>query len=102
MKECLGKSSVRNCFVQSLTNVVGVEKGSVTPLGLFNDREKHVVNVILDQKMVENDELPMIFHPLTNDYSTQLTARELQLFLDATGHKYSTRDFSSTSNPEAK
>jgi hypothetical protein len=67
----------------------------VTPLGLFNDRIKHQVNVILDKKMVENDELAMIFHPLTNDYSTQLTARELKLFLQHTGHAYTARDFSS-------
>jgi Ala-tRNA(Pro) deacylase len=81
----------------------GVEKGSVTPLGLFNDRVKHAVHVILDKKMIENDNLPMIFHPLTNDYSTQLTARELKLFLQHTGHEYTVRDFTSTSTaPETK
>jgi len=45
--------------------------------------------------MVENDGLPMIFHPLTNDYSTQLTSHELKIFLKSTGHEYSVRDFSS-------
>lgn len=88
-----------------LISYIGVEKGSVTPLGLFNDRVKHSVNVILDKKMVENDDLPMIFHPLTNDYSTQLTARELKLFLQHTGHVFVARDFTSNSTvtaPESK
>jgi hypothetical protein len=103
LKECLGTLLCSYIIRALFTYLSGVEKGSVTPLGLFNDRVKHAVRVILDKKMIENDHLPMIFHPLTNDYSTQLTARELKLFLQHTGHEYTVRDFTSNfTAPETK
>jgi hypothetical protein len=64
-----------------------VKKGSVTPLALLNDKNNKV-NVILDSKMIDSDDNILLFHPLTCDKTLPITAKQLLLFIEATGHKY--------------
>lgn len=67
-----------------MTEVLGVEPGSVTPFGLINDAEGRVTPV-LDREMLELR--PLNFHPLRNDATTQIAPQDLLRFVAATGHE---------------
>jgi Ala-tRNA(Pro) deacylase len=67
-----------------LMELLGVEPGSVTPFGLINDKAARI-NVILDQRMMENDRLN--YHPLRNDATTTIAARDLLAFIRSCGHE---------------
>jgi Ala-tRNA(Pro) deacylase len=64
--------------------ILGVEPGSVTPFGLINDGGGRAT-VILDQAMMEQEWLN--YHPLRNDATTTIRARDLLAFIRATGHE---------------
>jgi Ala-tRNA(Pro) deacylase len=66
-----------------LMEILGVEPGSVTPLGLINDRERRV-NVILDETMMRQEKLN--FHPLQNTATTTIASGDLLTFIKACGH----------------
>ena len=77
-----------------LYDILGVRQGSVTPLGLFNDKDrKQLTGVLIDSNMVSFPDIKLLFHPLSNDYTTEITAKELELFLRSTGHKIHIMDF---------
>ncbi len=67
-----------------LEEVWGVKPGAVTPFGAINDREAKVT-VVLDAEMMRHERLN--FHPLVNTRTTGLAARDLLVFLRATGHE---------------
>ena len=67
-----------------LSEVLGLEPGSVTPFGVINDTELRVT-VILDKGLLSFNVLN--FHPLTNTATTQISPKDLQVFLCDTGHK---------------
>ncbi len=72
-----------------LSEILGVEPGSVSPFALINDREKKV-NVILDRQMMEMELLN--YHPLTNTKTTQITPHDLVVFIQSCGHLPKTVD----------
>lgn len=63
---------------------LGIEPGSVTPFALMNDAA-HRVKPILDEEMLSRD--PLNFHPLRNDRTTAIAARDLMRFVEACGHR---------------
>jgi Ala-tRNA(Pro) deacylase len=65
-----------------LSEVLGVEPGSVTPFALINDTD-HRVTLILDAALVASD--PVNFHPLTNTATTQVSQQGFQAFLETLG-----------------
>ena len=67
-----------------LMELLGVEPGSVTPFGLINDKATRV-NVILDEPMMRNDRLN--YHPLQNNATTTIAARDLLTFIRSCGHE---------------
>ncbi len=67
-----------------LTEVLGVEPGSVTPIALVNDTDRRV-NVVLDRAMMDLDLLN--YHPLTNAATTAITPADLLTFIRAAGHE---------------
>ena len=67
-----------------LIATLGVPPGSVTPFALMNDRERRV-RVVLDEGMLASD--PLNFHPLRNDRTTSIAARDLLAFVRACGHE---------------
>jgi len=67
-----------------LSEVLGLEPGSVTPFGVVNDTEQQVT-VILDKDLLAFDALN--FHPLTNTATTRISPKDLQSFLGDTGHE---------------
>ncbi len=94
----LGFRILRFADEEMLKQTLGVRQGSVTPLALFNDRTEKKVNVIIDKVLLTTDggavEKRLLFHPLTNDHTTELTASEFKQFLDACGHTVREMDFS--------
>jgi Ala-tRNA(Pro) deacylase len=66
-----------------LTEILGVEPGSVTPFGLLNDKAART-NVILDEAMMRHEQLN--FHPLRNDATTTIKSADLLTFVKACGH----------------
>lgn len=66
----------------------------MTPLGLFNDKDTHKIRgVLIDARMVEDPSYKLLFHPLSNDFTTEITAAELETFLKACGHSVQFFDF---------
>ena len=64
---------------------LGVEPGSVSPLGLINDRENHV-HLFIDEKLNESERLA--FHPNLNTASLVISKPDLLKFLEHTGNTY--------------
>jgi Ala-tRNA(Pro) deacylase len=76
-----------------------VKQGSVTPLALFNDKEAHKLRgVLIDSRMIEEPSHKLLFHPLSNDFTTEITAAELETFLKACGHDVNFLDFSNVTS----
>lgn len=67
-----------------LEEVLGVTPGSVTPFALINDPE-HRVQPLLDQAMLAHELLN--YHPLTNEATTTIVARDLSKFICGSGHE---------------
>jgi len=67
-----------------LSEVLGVEAGSVTPFAVMNDVTSKV-RLVLDAEMLALD--PLNFHPLRNDRTTAITAPDLLKFVRACEHE---------------
>ncbi|KAL0483665.1 prolyl-tRNA synthetase associated domain-containing protein [Acrasis kona] len=78
-------SNLRFADENTLQTVLGVTKGSVTPLAIINDKEKKVT-LLLDEAILGYDKL--IAHPLSNDASTVILVGDMKRFFEHTGHEY--------------
>ena len=67
-----------------MQELLGVTPGSVTPLGVLNDRDGRI-QVVLDETLAAADRVNC--HPLVNTATTTLAASDLLAFLRATGHE---------------
>lgn len=74
----------------ALLETLGVLPGSVTPLGLVNDRERRV-RPVLDARLFACDTVN--FHPLTNDKTTNIKPADLLRFIKDLGYDPLTVDF---------
>ncbi|WP_062018136.1 prolyl-tRNA synthetase associated domain-containing protein [Aureimonas sp. AU4] len=83
---------------ERMGRMLGVEPGSVTVLGLVNDRAGEVT-LVLDERLLEHDILNA--HPLTNRATTSLPLADLLRFLGATGHEPIVTPLSEASNDGA-
>jgi len=91
--KALQAPELRFADAQMLMQYLGVEPGSVTPLGLINDTE-HAVHVVLDKKIFDYDIIAM--HPLVNNASVTLSPDDLVRFIEACGNKLLVFDFTAT------
>lgn len=73
-----------------LMECLGVIPGSVTPLGVVNDREGRV-SVVLDKGILDHDQANV--HPLRNDRTTQIASPDLLKLLEAEAHPPTILDF---------
>ncbi|HYM99836.1 MAG TPA: prolyl-tRNA synthetase associated domain-containing protein [Aestuariivirgaceae bacterium] len=64
--------------------LLGVEPGAVTPLGVINDTDLKV-EVVIDRLLLESEIVNC--HPLVNTMTTSLSSAGLIAFLTATGHE---------------
>ncbi len=69
---------------QLLIARLGITPGSVTPFALMNDTRR-LVRPVLDEGMLALD--PLNFHPLRNDRTTAIAAKDLLGFVRALGHE---------------
>ena len=72
-----------------LEKYLGVKPGSVTPFGLINDIEHHVI-VFLDSTLQNAERLS--FHPCINTASLMVKRTDLLKFLDHCGNRYEWMD----------
>lgn len=66
-----------------LIATLAITPGSVTPFALMNDLA-HAVTPVLDAAMLESD--PLNFHPMRNDRTTAISAKDLVRFVESCGH----------------
>ncbi|MFH1643784.1 MAG: prolyl-tRNA synthetase associated domain-containing protein [bacterium] len=78
-----------------LLEFLGVTPGSVTPLGLVNDKN-HVVKVILDQRLFDQEILG--FHPLSNDATILITPQDLQKLINVFKNQFQILNFQELKN----
>ncbi len=82
--ERIGAGRVSFGSPERLMQYLGVVPGSVTPFGIVNDTGG-AVQVVLDKGLLAHD--PINVHPLTNDRTTAISAKDLLRFLEASGHR---------------
>ena len=76
---------------EDLLALLGVTPGSVTAFALMNDTAGKV-RFIVDAALLACD--PVNFHPLTNTATTAVSRADFRRFVEATGHRFETFDFS--------
>ncbi len=89
LRTMLGVSGLSFASPELLKELLGVEPGSVTLLGLIHDRN-HRVTVVLDQPLAEAYALQC--HPLVNSATLVIPREGMARFFAATGHTPRTLD----------
>ncbi|HXV32112.1 MAG TPA: prolyl-tRNA synthetase associated domain-containing protein [Sinorhizobium sp.] len=69
---------------EKLMEYLGVIPGAVTAFGAINDTDSKV-KIILDEALMEFDIINC--HPLSNDQTTSIAAKDMLRFMEATGHE---------------
>ncbi len=70
---------------ERMKRYLGVEPGSVSPLGLINDKDHHV-HIFIDEKLNESDRLA--FHPNDNTATLVISKTDFLRFLEYMGNSY--------------
>lgn len=70
--------------VESLEEILNLEKGSVTPLGIINDTN-NLVKVVLDRDLVSKK---LLVHPNRNDRTINIDYFDLIRVIGYTEHEY--------------
>jgi Ala-tRNA(Pro) deacylase len=79
----LGVPNLRFGSEENLIRLLGVTRGSVTMMGLANDRE-HKVELWIDAEIWQSE--TFLSHPLVNTATLILSKAELERFFALTGH----------------
>ena len=66
-----------------MIGLLGIAPGAVNPFAVMNDREGRV-KVVLDEAIATGEVVN--FHPMRNDRTVAIAARDLVRFLEACGH----------------
>jgi Ala-tRNA(Pro) deacylase len=90
-----GWPRVSMASAEELRATLGVEPGSVTPLGLVN-AAPGAVRFVLDAAIAEG-EAPLWCHPLRNTASTAILPGALRAFIEGLGHSVMVLDLESPS-----
>lgn len=69
---------------QELSDILGLTRGSVTPLGILNDAE-HKVTLIIDESL-QNQRV--LIHPNTNTKTLSMDFSDLIRFIEHEGNSY--------------
>ncbi|KAG9451065.1 hypothetical protein H6P81_011030 [Aristolochia fimbriata] len=78
----LGKGGLRMAPEEALQDLLQVPLGCVTPFALINESAR-TISLLLDQGFKAQERC--LFHPLSNDTTISLTARDLDKFLISIG-----------------
>lgn len=69
---------------EQLSEVLGLTRGSVTPMGLINDKE-HAVKLAIDGELRGRK---LLFHPNVNTRTISITADDLIKYIEYFGNEY--------------
>ena len=83
LKGVLGVKRISFGSPDRLKKHLGIEPGAVSLLAVYNDSE-HKVEVVMDQDLWAAD--TFLFHPLVNTSTLVVKKRDIERFLDITGH----------------
>lgn len=64
---------------------LGLQPGSVSPFGLINDKENHVI-VFIDKSLMDHEKIS--FHPNQNTVTLVITTHDFRKFIDFSGNSY--------------
>ncbi|PFH37583.1 prolyl-tRNA synthetase (ProRS) [Besnoitia besnoiti] len=81
----LGATNLRFVDDELLAPMLGVAKGSVTPLALMNDAKKEVT-FVLDRKLKDSPDSVVFVHPLHNKASVGIKVADLLKFVESCEH----------------
>lgn len=70
--------------IQELKEILKLEQGSVTPLGIINDKN-NLVTVIVDSEL---EGKILLVHPNTNKKTLSISYNDLIIFIEYENHKY--------------
>lgn len=90
LSKILGESQVGFASPERLQKYLQVTPGSVSPLGLVFDEDKHV-KVILDEAIMEHELINA--HPNINTKTIIMKVADLQRYIEHTGHTAQTLPF---------
>ncbi len=90
LSKILGESQVGFASPERLEKYLQVKPGSVSPLGLVFDEEKHI-KVILDEAIMEHELINA--HPNINTHTITMPVKDLKRYIEHTGHSYQTLPF---------
>lgn len=82
--EIVGVNHLSFAKDDDLMSVLGLTPGSVTPLGIINDKDNKVT-LLLDNDLEDKF---LLVHPNTNTKTMKITYNDLIKFIDYTNHKY--------------
>jgi Ala-tRNA(Pro) deacylase len=82
--ETLGSKRLSFASADRLFELLGIRTGSLSPLALINDEQKHV-RLVIDTDLSEEPDF--IFHPLENSASVSLSRVGLEQFLSCIDHQ---------------
>jgi len=84
IKKLLEVKKLRFASAEDLMRLMKLEPGSVTPIGLINDKNKEI-ELILDNNV--KDAEMVNFHPNVNTASVSLSKKEFEKFLNSLDRK---------------
>ena len=84
IKNILGVSSLIFASDEELREILSLERGSVTPLGIINDIN-HKVKIIIDHDLMNKK---ILAHPNTNTRTLSIHYNDLIRFIEYEGHEY--------------
>ena len=84
LRKFLHVSNLHFADEKYLHDLLGVIKGSVTPLGIINDKDNKVT-IVIDEYLVGKK---LLFHPLVNTKTINIEYNDLIKFIEHLNHKY--------------
>ena len=84
LRKYLHVSNLHFADEKYLNELLGVIKGSVTPLGIINDKDNKVT-IVLDDYLIGKK---LLFHPLVNTKTISIEYNDLIKFIEHLNHKY--------------
>ena len=83
LKEVLGIKRISFASPERLKKHLGIEPGAVSLLAVYNDADNKV-EVFMDRDLWAAE--TFLFHPLVNTSTLVIKKRDIERFLEATGH----------------
>ena len=84
LRKYLHVSNLHFAEEKYLHDLLGVIKGSVTPLGIINDQDNKVT-IVIDESLVNKK---LLFHPLVNTKTINMEYKDLIRFIEHLNHQY--------------